>query len=72
MMRLHTPSARAARTLLTTMLAATLVACGDDQGTNLVPIVISNVLTFHDSTFDFSALTTFAMPDLMRAGPVSP
>lgn len=46
---------------LAIMLALALGACGD-EGTNVVPI-ISNVQTFHDSTFDFSALATFAMPD---------
>lgn len=43
----------------------TTAACGDDGDLNLVPIVTpaNIVTTFHDSTFNFGALGTFAMPD---------
>jgi hypothetical protein len=43
----------------------TTAACGDSTDLNLVPVAIpSNIVTtFHDSTFNFGALATFAMPD---------
>lgn len=43
----------------------TTAACGDDGDTNLIvtPIPANIVTTFHDSTFNFGALGTFAMPD---------
>ena len=43
----------------------TTAACGDDGDLNLVPVVIPNniVTTFKDSTFNFTVLHTFAMPD---------
>jgi len=43
----------------------TAAACGDSGDLNLVPIInpANIVTTFHDSTFNFGALATFAMPD---------
>jgi len=43
----------------------TTAACGDDGDINLVPVVVPNniVTTFKDSTFNFTVLHTFAMPD---------
>ena len=41
-----------------------LTACDDDDEILIVePIVVEGVTTFQDSTFNFSTLTTFAMPD---------
>jgi uncharacterized protein DUF4136 len=43
----------------------TAAACGDDGDTNLVvtPLPANIVTTFKDSTFNFTVLHTFAMPD---------
>jgi len=40
-------------------------ACGDDGDLNLVPVVVPTniVTTFKDSSFNFTTLRTFAMPD---------
>lgn len=43
--------------------ALTLAACGDDDQNIVTPIVTGIVTTVKDSTFDFTTLHTFAMPE---------
>lgn len=45
-------------------LVAGTAACGDKNVVAIVPVPpVAGVTTFHDSTFDFTTLNTFLMPD---------
>lgn len=53
------------RTLAAVAVVAALAACGDDES-NLIFVpsqAAGTVFTLHDSTFDFTTLHTFVMPD---------